>query len=772
MFRMLKKPITLIGLFIVCLSLFAQLKPIGSWTDHLPYNEGTSLTTDGTNIYVGTTTGLFVYNEADGSISRYSKVNRLNGIDVGKLKFNPHNGVLVIVYSDGNIDLLKGNQTINIPFISQNSTIVDKGINDIQFFNETALLSFNFGIVELNTDRNEIKDTYRFFINNNSLEINSAYLFNNRYYAATKSGIYFANSTSNLLDQNAWSEMTEKQDENIKAVFALNNTLYFVVEEAANDNVYRLSNNSLIQVSEINNKRFAGYHLEANKLHWFTHGGYFEYNNNLAVVNSISKSGNGFKGLVKSHNHIYFLNGWTPLEQFKNNSFAAGLRPNGPEDKDVTSIESNNGILWTTNGGFDGAYNSSFRTIVLNRLRDGKWTTYRSGKPAELQDLFDPMSVTFDPNKEGTAYIGTFGRALIKVDENLNFQKIDDSNSSIQQRQDVVWDWTGVPDVEFDENGNMWVTNTYTENCLSARINGNWQRFNLAIRDTLTNSTAVTELIITESGIKWIAIPRANQILVFDDRGTYNNPNDDRKIVLTSQQGRGNLPGIKGITMEKDQKGQIWIGTSDGLVVYFSPDDVFQKGRRDAQRILIEGSENVEVLLAGTDIKDIAVDGANRKWIATENSGVYLISEDGEETIHHFTEDNSPLFSNTVLSIGIDDETGEVYFGTSNGLISFRGTATEGAEDFSEVKVFPNPVRESYQGPIAISGLINNSTVKITDINGYLVNELRSTGGQAVWDGTTFKGERASTGVYFIFNSANNSEESLKTHVAKVLLIN
>ena len=205
---------------------------------------------------------------------------------------------------------------------------------------------------------------------------------------------------------------------------------------------------------------------------------------------------------------------------------------------------------------------------------------------------------------------------------------------------------------------------------------------------------------------------------------------------------------------------------------FFNPESVFEEGKKDAQRILLEGDENVEVLLAGTSIKDIVIDGANRKWIATEQAGVYLVSEDGTETIHHFTTENSPIFSNTVLAIAIDDQSGEVYFGTANGIISYKGTATEGQENFAKVKVFPNPVRETYDGPIAISGLMNNSTVKITDINGNLVFELRSIGGQAIWDGRTFKGQRASTGVYLIFNSAEDEDNELKTHIGKILLVN
>ena len=317
----------------------------------------------------------------------------------------------------------------------------------------------------------------------------------------------------------------------------------------------------------------------------------------------------------------------------------------------------------------------------------------------------------------------------------------------------------------------MWVTNSYTTGCLSVRVGENWYRYDFG--PAISASTAVTELIITSSGHKWIVLPRDNKILVFDDNGTPTDPRDDPTgVILSSEKGFGDLPGIIGLTMEQDLDDQIWIGSSDGVAVFYNPDNVFVAGKRDAQRVLIEGGENVEVLLAGTIIRDIEVDGANRKWIATEGSGVYLLSPDGTEEIQHFTEENSPLFSNTVFSVAIDENTGEVYFGTGNGIISYRGTAVKGKENFSNVNIFPNPVRETYSGPIAISGLMDNTLVKITDINGSLVYELKSEGGTAIWDGNNMNGERAKTGVYLLFNSAENEGKDLKTHIGKILFIN
>jgi hypothetical protein len=147
---------------------------------------------------------------------------------------------------------------------------------------------------------------------------------------------------------------------------------------------------------------------------------------------------------------------------------------------------------------------------------------------------------------------------------------------------------------------------------------------------------------------------------------------------------------------------------------------------------------------------------------------VWLFSADGTQQIHHFTTENSPLLSNIITSIAIHPLTGEVFFGTDRGVISYRGTATEGAETHSDVKVFPNPVRPEYDGFVSVSGLVTNNWIKITDISGNLVYQTRADGGQISWNGRDLKGQRVATGVYLVFSTSDFGEETV---AAKVVFI-
>jgi ligand-binding sensor domain-containing protein len=281
----------------------------------------------------------------------------------------------------------------------------------------------------------------------------------------------------------------------------------------------------------------------------------------------------------------------------------------------------------------------------------------------------------------------------------------------------------------------------------------------------------VGELIIDSYGQKWIRVRAEHSLIVFNDNGTITDKTDDQVKVVTSAQGNGNIPGNKVFSLAEDNDGEIWIGTDEGVAVFYSPENVFSNYNFDAQRILIprnDGSGLADILLEFETITAIAVDGANNKWIGTDRSGVFHLSPDGQIEYNHFTVQNSPLFSNNITSIVISQD-GEVFIGTANGIISYKSSASEGGPTYSDVYAYPNPVESGYNGPIAIKGLVTNADFKITDINGTLIFRGRAEGGQAIWNGTNFNGRRAQSGVYLVFVSNEDGSETL---VTKILFIN
>jgi hypothetical protein len=221
--------------------------------------------------------------------------------------------------------------------------------------------------------------------------------------------------------------------------------------------------------------------------------------------------------------------------------------------------------------------------------------------------------------------------------------------------------------------------------------------------------------------------------------------------------------------MAVDLDGRLWLGTSSGAVVYYAPSAVFTSSDFYASQPSVDQGDSLYHGLLGTEIVTaIAVDGANRKWFGTRNSGVFLTNPDGTELIQSFNVTNSPLLSNEIVSIVIDNQSGEVYFGTEGGVISFRGTAIRDDLYAGPVYAFPNPVRPGYTGLITVKGVPSESVVKITDLTGNLVFEGESVGGQITWNGNERSGQPVATGVYLVFAS---TADVLKKVVTKILII-
>jgi hypothetical protein len=281
------------------------------------------------------------------------------------------------------------------------------------------------------------------------------------------------------------------------------------------------------------------------------------------------------------------------------------------------------------------------------------------------------------------------------------------------------------------------------------------------------------KLIVDTYDQKWLVLrttqSNSNFIYVFDENG---DPGKQFRA-LKSGDGLGNLPGTSVYAIAEDQEGEVWVGTDEGIAIFYDAGSVLTDGA-DAERPLVDFDGYVQYLLETEAVKAIAVDGANRKWIGTERAGVFLLSADGQEQIYHFTEDDSPLLSNSITCITISDSTGEVFFGTPKGLISYRSTAIEPGPANNEVYAYPNPVKPGYTGVIAVKGLKQTGeTIKVTDISGRVIYEDKSSpieyydegilGAQFVWRYEDW--QKAASGVYLVFISNSDGSDKLVTKI-------
>jgi ligand-binding sensor domain-containing protein len=430
--------------------------------------------------------------------------------------------------------------------------------------------------------------------------------------------------------------------------------------------------------------------------------------------------------------------------------------------EDPAAVPGSPGILWVASGGVDSNWTALNNHNGLYRLDADGWTNYNSNTYPALSNIFDFHAIAWDA-RDTALWAGSFGEGLLQVSPDPRFT-VYASGSPIAPALDNPIAYR-VGGITFDKDGNGWMTNYGAAHELLLRQpDGSWYSF--AIPFAHTGNTA-SQVLIDDYKQVWITSPKGNGVFCYNPGASLSGAGDDQWKYYRTGAGNGNLPDSRVYCLAKDKSGFIWIGTGNGIGVVQCTGQVFSSGGCDAIWPVVQFDAFAGYLFSGQPVQAIAVDGADRKWIATRN-GVWLITPDAQKIVYHFTADSTPLLNNDVKSIAIDPRTGEVFFATAGGICSFRGTATEGSDQNSNVLVFPNPVPPGYTGTIAVRGLVDGAIVKITAPDGRLVYQTNALGGQAIWDGKDYRGRKVATGVYLVLISDESRREKAS---AKIVFI-
>jgi streptogramin lyase len=752
---------------------------IGEWRDHLPYNRGIRVADAGDIVYCATNFSLFALDKSELSVHRLSKVNGLSDVGISSLVYDDVLKTLVIAYTNTNIDLLKDGRIINIPDIKRAQILGNKTINNITVKDSLAYLACGFGIVVLDIKNEEFPEP-TYYIGSGGSQVNTYDITfgMDTIYAATESGIYKASVYSpNLADFNEWSI-----DQRLHPNASFNVIRYFrdrllvnnANEGTENDTLFmydyathtwdvmpgsnylqkyrlRKANDQLIVVSQYG---IMIYDEDWNLAEQIDDPGVFLYSRDATIDKDNTKWIADFRfGLIGTDDGVT----------------AQVVAPNGPFTQRTFNMSLQNEALWVASGGRTPTWGKMYIGDGLFSFIDETWESYnRTAGYTAFDSINDVVCVVVNPQDSRQVYAGTWVAGVLEFFDGELTNVYSHHNSSLQ-----IWpaaNYVAVSGLAFDSYSNLWAVNSGAADLLSVKKpDGEWRSFSLGSAATGIDASSLT---IDRFDQKWILVRDDRDgfvLIVYSDNGSIDDPTDDQVKTLTNSPGNGNLPGNRVLSLAEDLDGRMWIGTDQGVAVIYSPGNIFSEGNFDAQRILVEVDGYVQYLLDSEVVTAIAVDGDNRKWIGTERAGVFLISPNGTEQIQHFTEDNSPLFSNLIVDIAINHKNGEVFFATDRGIISYKSTATEGEPTISDVVVYPNPVREGYTGTIAINGLVNRADVKITDISGTLIYTTKAEGGQAIWNGSNMSGRRASTGVYLVFATDDEGNEKM---VTKILFIN
>ena len=753
-------------LFLLLFSIVSFSQTNQLWKGYYSYKEIIDISRGNTNVVVATENALFTKNIVSNELSIKNSIDGFKPETITAVYYSENyklsltgndNGLLIITKDDGTI--INKVDIINEVPVPPNM----KKINHFFEYEDKVYISTNYGITVLKLNNLEFEDTY--FIGNGGQDIPilQTTVFNGDIYAITgSSGIKRASITNpNLIDFSQWTVF------DTGSWFGIANFNNQLVALKSDNSIYRYNGTIFQNVFSLPQAGSKFIATEDNLIitcnnHVFVLDILFT---SVAHITQIPDNINLFTCAITIGNNLFIgtkRNGLFQTQLSNPVSFEL-LSPDGPEQNNIFKIKKTSKYLWAVYGGYDRLFIPDYSQKPISKFSNSQgWDIIPF---SELLGAGSLSNIVVNPNNEDELYIPSYHNGLLKVN-NEGISLFDHTNTGanglqVQQTPENPGFISIRPNgPAFDKNGNIWMTNSLVVNPLKVlKANGQWQTYD--IQDQLIEPfyENYSPLVVDKNGTKWMPSFRTNVLTAFNEN--YNN-----KLIRLNVED-SNIPSIDVRCLAIDNRNLLWIGTFRGIRT-IPVDKFINETELVANAIIIEEDGLAQELFYQQSVIDIAVDGANNKWVSIAGAGVFLISPNGQQTLYRFTKANSPLPSNNILDIEIDNVTGEVFFATDKGLISFLGVNTKSSDDLSNVYVYPNPVRPDFNGTVKISGLINRATIKITDIEGNLVHETTSEGGTIEWDTSAFGKYRVASGVYMIFISA---EDGIETKVKKVMII-
>ncbi|HYF70530.1 MAG TPA: two-component regulator propeller domain-containing protein [Ohtaekwangia sp.] len=725
-----------IFLTLGCNAVYGQNIPIGSWRTHVSYNSIRSIALGTTHTYAAGYNGVLIVDQEEKSITAISKLNGLHGDEITKLAYDESSEQLLIAYVDGSFDVVKNNRIRR--FDPSLTTVItgSKKINGISMHDEFAYLNTDYGVLVYDLVREEIKETWRDIgEGGETLKIYQSVVLGDTIFLGSESGVMAGNINDNLLDFTKWKGFDDEAiSEPIQHMAIFNGHVYIAV---ADDGVYRYANNTWTRQSYLENLMYTSLRSSEDHLIITAQSNIWLVDPDdqlIHITDDVLAS--PAEALEDAQGNIWIANNTTGMLKYSAGNFEAYLS-DGPATSKAHRLRYHDNKMYLLPGGYTPSFDPALIPGVVSVFENGKWQVAHETVP-------DITDIAFMPS--GIKHYSSFGYGVIGIDAEGNETRYDETNSPLVNSNPPER-FVMVSALAQPAN-DLWVANYgVPESLHKLSADGTWESFQFPIGA----SQYPTALTLDLNNRIWMVLnPEfGGGIIVYD-------PEDGTHRYLTNQDNNGELPSRAVYAVTTDRDGYVWVGTDRGAAYFFDSSS-------DAVRPIME---NIYLLLDDR-VTAIAVDGGNRKWLGTQR-GVWLVNPLGEESFLHFTSANSPLPSDNIVDIEIDPTTGEVFFVTDKGIVSYRSNATESKSHFKSVKIFPNPVRRNFSGEVGISGLATDAIVKITDVSGKLVWQGQANGGSASWHALDYNGKRVSTGVYLVFAATQDGRESMVGKLAVV----
>lgn len=727
--------------------------PTGEWRTHFTYHNARSVAVADDRIYCASDNGLFYQDRADGSLGILTKLNGLSSNSIIEIGWHQSLRTLVILYANGNIDLLESNGRVRTIADIRLAPFPAKQMYRLTLWQNTAYISTSFGLVVADLLRREVRETYSSIGPGGSqLAVYAAAVVGDSLMLATPQGVMLASNAPGVVreDFNNWRTLNLPTlfRPLIRHVTAAGSNGYFAVR---GDSVYEYSQGrwrGLVPGARQNHLGLSG----GERLHILLENNIWQYV--PATRETILLRGNRVvlpqAAIRLSDGTVWAADRQTGLVRVRTDNNASFF-PQGPLDQRTFRIYHHEGRIIALSGGYDASTNPEDNDGGIFVWQEGAWVNYSArpnftGAVPLPFPMEDPVALAANGS---TLFIGSYQQGLITWDTRTNaFNSFSGPPLSSAGNNQVR-----VAGLAVDAQGVLWLTNPGSApgvpKLLRRTLQGSWSAMPYDIGTPL-------DLLIDSRNNKWVRLAGSSGVFVFRD--------ETRSRQLTSAGGNGNLRSNDVLSMAVDLDGVVLIGTSQGITQFFPSANLFGTGLIDGPALR---DNSGAVVLLGERINAIAVDGANRKWIGTDN-GLWLFDPREGTITANFNSRNSPLPTDRIRALCLHPVTGELFISTDGGLLSYRTGATAAAESHGDVTIFPNPVRPDFEGLVTISGLARNATVKITDVSGKLFYETRAYGGTATWNRRTYTGEEAKTGVYLVFSA---SEDGQSNFVGKIAVI-
>lgn len=776
---MIKK---LIVLLMFCMPMLPFAQDFSAlWQGHFSYNNIKDVVKGNNKIYAASENVIFSLDLQTNEQNKLTTVNGLSGETISTIYYSEAYELLLIGYENGLIEIAFDNDDdiLSIVDIIDKPTIppTDKKINHFNAFNNVVYISTNYGISVFNLERLEFGDTY--FIGNSGTQtrVSQTTILGDYIYAACLDGNGLKKaqvSSPNLIDYQNWQTISNGD---FLAIQSIENQLYTI---RTNRRIYQVANDVLTELFQFPDMP-VDFRETDDRLLVTTINNVFVYDSNFNLISQANVNSSFDTQFTSATFHLDSIYIGTKdfgilKTELLNPTDYEEIHPEGPLLNIPFSIQSGNNELWVTFGEYNLFYNPyPLNNRGISHFKDDGWVN------TAYEDVLDAKCLTtisINPSNSNQVFIGSFFSGLLEVNDDVPSVLYNETNSGLESL--ILSTNPSYKDIRvgasiFDRNGVLWTLTSQVENALKSfnPSNNQWQSYSFK---QFRTELGFPKIVVGNDGTKWMA-GYWNGVIGFNENG--GNP-----LLKNINSEEENMPAHNATAIAIDKRNQLWVGTERGLRVIYNTSNFFTEENIRAEEIIIEEGGIAKELLFEQNIRDIEVDGSNNKWIGTADSGLFYFSSDGQKTIFHFTKTNSPLPSNTINDISLDDLNGIVYIATNKGLVSFQSGGSSPLNDLESVYAYPNPVRPTFNivdEKVKIKDISENVNIKITDIEGNLVAEAQSRnnlryrgynleidGGTAYWNGKNLANNVVASGVYLVMLS---DLDTFETKVLKLMVV-